>query len=124
MLKLRQRGFDAELANQAVNMLLEKGYLKEEDDAQREALRCLTKGWGCRRIESYLRQRGYSADVTRIAMENLCDIDDSIRCVDEALRKSPIAPSSEKEKQKLIAYLLRQGYDMSDIRKALSMAWE
>ena len=124
MLKLRQRGFDAELANQAVNMLLEKGYLKEEDDAQREALRCLTKGWGCRRIESYLRQRGYSADVTRIAMENLCDIDDSIRCVDVALRKSPIAPSSEKEKQKLIAYLLRQGYDMSDIRKALSMAWD
>lgn len=124
ILKLRRRGFDAEMAEKAVAMLLEKGYLKEADDAQREALRCLNKGWGCRRVESYLRQRGYSADVTRIAMENLSDIDDTIRCVDMALRKSPTPPADEKERQKLIAYLLRQGYDMSDIRKALLTAWE
>ncbi len=122
-LKLRRRGFDAEMAEQAVAMLLEKGYLKEEDDAQREALRCLTKGWGCRRIESYLRQRGYSADVTRVAMEHLIDVDDALRCADVALRKSPAPPADPKEKQKLIAYLLRQGYDMTDIRKALATAW-
>ena len=29
-----------------------------------------------------------------------------------------------EEKQKLIAYLIRQGYDMTTIRHALDIAWE
>lgn len=123
-LKLRRRGFEAEMAEQAVAMLLSKGYIKEESDAQREVLRCLDKGWGRRRIESYLRQRGYSAEVARIAIDELGDIDDAERCTDAAMKKSPAPPADEKEKQKLIAYLLRQGYDMSDIRYALASAWE
>lgn len=123
-LKLRRRGFDPELSEEAVTMLLEKGYLKEEDDAHREVQRCISKGWGRRRIESYLRQRGYDSTVTRAALDELWDMDDAMRCAEVAARKSPTPPTDEKQKQKLIAYLLRQGYDMSDIRHALASAWE
>lgn len=123
-LKLRQRGFDGEVAKNAVSLLCERGYLREDNDARREAERCLAKGWGRRRIESYLRQRGYAKEATLVAMEALDDTDEGERCAAVARHKSRTHPTDEKEKQKLIAYLIRQGYDMTTIRHALSIAWE
>jgi regulatory protein len=123
-LKLRQRGFDAETADRAITFLRERGYLREENDALREAERCLNKGWGRKRIELYLRQRGYSSEAAAMAIDELGDIDDEARCSAVARRKSPTPPADQKEKQKLIAYLLRQGYDMSIIRHALEYTWQ
>jgi SOS response regulatory protein OraA/RecX len=124
ILKLRQRGFDAAVSQEAVSLLCERGYLREESDAGREAERCLAKGWGRRRIESYLRQRGYTKEAADLAMKELEDTDEGERCAKAARRKSCTAPDDEKEKQKLIAYLIRQGYDMTTIRHALSFAWD
>ena len=124
ILKLRQRGFDGETAAQAVELVCERGYLCEESDAKREAERCLAKGWGRRRIEAYLRQRGYTKEAAKLAMEELEDTDEEERCAEVARRKSHASPADEKEKQKLIAYLIRQGYDMTTIRHALPLAWE
>lgn len=124
VLKLRQRGFDEPTARSAVDLLRQRGYLREQNDARREAERCLAKGWGRRRIEQYLRQRGYGAEATLSAVDELGDIDDESRCAAMARRKSAFPPQDIKEKQKLIAYLLRQGYDMSVIRHALERAWQ
>ncbi len=123
-LKLRQRGFDAATAEKAVALLCSRGYLREQNDACREAERCLAKGWGRRRIDMYLRQRGYGGEAIQTALDELGDIDDETRCASIARRKSATPPDDIKEKQKLIAYLLRQGYDMSTIRHALDVAWE
>ncbi len=122
-LKLRQRGFDATHAQSAVDLVRTHGYLREEQDARREAERCLSKGWGNRRIAQYLRQRGYDADAIETAMEQTDLTDDIERCTHMARRKSPTPPPDAKEKQKLIGYLLRQGYDMSAIRHAMEDAW-
>lgn len=124
ILKLRQRGFDSEAATQAVELLRERGYLREENDAKREAERCLAKGWGRRRTEAYLRQRGYDKVAVDLAMEEWEDEDEGERCAEVARRKCRTAPADDKEKQKLIAYLIRQGYDMTTIRHALALAWE
>jgi regulatory protein len=124
ILKLRQRGFDSEAATQAVELLRERGYLREENDAKREAERCLAKGWGRRRMEAYLRQRGYDKVAVDLAMEEWEDEDEGERCAEVARRKCRTAPADDKEKQKLIAYLIRQGYDMTTIRHALALAWE
>jgi regulatory protein len=123
-LKLRQRGFDASTAEKAVALLCTRGYLREQNDACREAERCLNKGWGHRRIEQYLRQRGYSSQATQNALDELGDVDEEARCAKIARRKSISPPQDVKEKQKLIAYLIRQGYDMTTIRHALDIAWE
>jgi regulatory protein len=123
-LKLRQRGFDAETADRAIALLRERGYLREGNDALREAERCLNKGWGRKRIALYLRQRGYSSEAAAMAIDELGDIDDEARCSVVARRKSPVPPTDQKEKQKLVAYLLRQGYEMSIIRHALEYTWQ
>lgn len=123
-LKLRQRGFDAEVAATAVSLLCQRGYLREESDAQREAERCLAKGWGRRRIEAYLRQRGYAKEAADLAMEEFEESDECERCTIVARRKCRSSPADEKEKQRLIAYLIRQGYDMTTIRRVLDMAWD
>ncbi len=123
-LKLRQRGFDATIAQAAIALLRDRGYLREQKDALREAERCLAKGWGQKRIELYLRQRGYSSQDAACAMEELGEVDEVARCTQMAVRKSPIPPTDAKEKQKLIAYLIRQGYSMSVIRSALDDAWQ
>ena len=123
-LKLRQRGFDAEMADATVALLRERGYLREQKDARREAERCLSKGWGQKRIELYLRQRGYQNEDIRCALEELGEIDEVARCAQVAARKSATPPADAKEKQKLIAYLIRQGYSMSVIRTAFDEAWE
>ena len=123
-LKLRQRGFDAAIAQAAIDLLRDRGYLREQRDALREAERCLAKGWGQKRIELYLRQRGYSTQDAASAIEELGEIDEVARCTQMAVRKSPVPPADAKEKQKLIAYLIRQGYSMSVIRTSFEEAWQ
>ena len=123
-LKLRQRGFDAETTEHAVELVRAQGYLHEDNDAQREAERSLAKGWGLRRIGQHLRQRGYATEAIDAALEALGDEDFYERCCCAARKCHRTPPEDAKQKQKIVAYLLRYGYDMSEIRHALETAWE
>lgn len=123
MLKLRQRGFDAQTAERAVELIRTQGYLHEDSDARRETERCLAKGWGLRRIGQYLRQRGYDANAAAEALEALSDEDFDERCCKVARKYCKTPPKESKQKQKVVAYLLRYGYDMDAIRHALQYAW-
>ena len=123
-LKLRQRGFDGETAARAVELIRAQGYLREDSDAAREAERSLAKGWGLRRIEQHLRQRGYDAEAITSALEALGDEDFEAHCRAVARKYHATPPEDSKQKQKIVAYLLRYGYDMSEIRHALETAWE
>jgi regulatory protein len=123
-LKLRQRGFDAEVTERAVELVRAQGYLHEDDDALREAERALAKGWGLRRIGQHLRQRGYATEAVDAALEALSDEDFYERCCCAARKYHRVPPTDANQKQKIVAYLLRYGYDMSEIRHALDSAWE
>ena len=123
-LKLRQRGFDAEVTERAVELVRAQGYLHEDDDALREAERSLAKGWGLRRIGQHLRQRGYATEAVDAALETLGDEDFYERCCCAARKYHRVPPADTKQKQKIVAYLLRYGYDMNEIRHALQYAWE
>ncbi len=123
LLKLRQRGFDASVAREALDFLKERGYLREDSDSRREAERCLNKLWGPRRIAAFLRTRGYDAATVRQAMDSLEDTDFAERCSLLTARHFDSPPTDPKEKQKIVAFLLRYGYEMSDIRYALRSAW-
>ena len=123
-LKLRQRGFDAEVSERAVALVRAQGYLHEDDDALREAERSLAKGWGLRRIGQHLRQRGYAPHAIDEALEAIVDEDFEERCCRAARKYHPVPPEDTKQKQKIVAYLLRYGYDMNEIRHALQYTWE
>ena len=60
--KLRRHGYNRESAEAAVGRMVEKGYIREEEQAYRLAVSCAThKLWGRRRILSALREKGYAA---------------------------------------------------------------
>ncbi len=122
-LKLRQRGFDAEVTERAVELVRAQGYLHEDDDALREAERTLAKGWGLRRIGQHLRQRGYASEAIDAALASLADEDFYERCCQAARKHHGVPPTDTKQKQKIVTYLLRYGYDMDAIRYALQYAW-
>lgn len=64
--KLRQRGYSQENAEAAVAVMLQKGYIREEEQAYRLALAAANrKCWGPRRIVADLSHKGYPAPLVR-----------------------------------------------------------
>ncbi len=68
--KLRRHGYNRESAETAVGRMVEKGYIREEEQAYRLAVSCAThKLWGRRRILSALREKGYAAALVGKAID-------------------------------------------------------
>ena len=120
IIKLRRRGIDEEAAREAVNMLLEKGYLNEEKDLNREIERCIRKKWGRNRIVAHLHSKGYEDEVISEADDAFSEVDFPVLCLELLCDKCDEIPKDPKEKQKLIASLARYGYSMSEIKYAFS----
>ena len=116
--KLRRRGFSQQVAEETVKMLLDKGYISEEADMQRDIEHCISKMWGSRRILAHLHQKGYDDDTLAFADEALADVDFDELCLDLLSSRVDAVPSDPHEKQKLVAFLSRYGYSMSEIRYA------
>lgn len=119
-LKLRRRGFDAETAEKAVAMICEKGYLSEEDDLRRDIEHCIGKRWGSRRIIAHLRSRGYDDETLSLADDELEKVDFGEICLELLRNRIDEIQRDPRERQKLVAFLSRYGYSMSEIRYALS----
>lgn len=67
--KLRRRGYSQQSAEAAVGRMLQKGYIREEEQAYRLVLRdANSKLWGPRRILGDLLQKGYPAALSRSAI--------------------------------------------------------
>ena len=120
--KLLSKGFEKESAQSAVERIRQKGFIDDRQTAVRDAQRCVSKLWGERRIHAYLSQRGYSTDLCNDAIfeleeQGVC-FDDT--CVELIRSRYLPLPDDKKEKQKLIAALLRYGYSLSQIQSALA----
>lgn len=120
IIKLRRRGIEEDAAREAVNMLLEKGYLNEEKDLNREIKRCIRKKWGRNRIVAHLHSKGYEDEVISEADDAFSEVDFPELCLELICDKCDEIPKDPKEKQKLIASLARYGYSMSEIKYAFS----
>ncbi len=120
--KLRTKGFDNAISCEAVAMLSAEGYINEDDDAVREAERCITKFWGRKRILSHLYSKGYSAASIRYAQEYLDNVDFINNCallINKSYRKQfELAKKDPNTKAKLVNALVRMGYTFSEIKEA------
>ena len=117
--KLRVRGYSHDVAAAAVEELAEKGYLKEEEGALREAEKGLAKLWGDRRILADLQAKGYTAGALKYAEARLRTEDGAARCA-QLIRKRRLCLSGEEaEVRRSVAALVRYGYTMQEIRSAL-----
>ncbi|MBQ9151602.1 MAG: regulatory protein RecX [Clostridia bacterium] len=119
--KLIAKGVDRETAKAAAEYLSEKGYIREDDTARLRAEQGVRKGWGPRRIREDLWAQGFTPDATEDAMDSLSEVDFSENCAAVIRKKYGDVPEDRAARQKMIAALMRLGYDSDEIREAMRM---
>lgn len=115
--KLKE-GFDASLVEPVLARLIERGYVNDERFARLWIEnRSVRKGVSQKKLRLELQTKGVAQDI----IENC--LSEGVRNEQEELAKV-IARKAKKypDEQKLIQYLLRQGFNYSDILDALSAA--
>ena len=115
--KLKE-GFDASLVEPVLARLIERGYVDDERFARLWVEnRSVRKGVSQKKLRLELQAKGVAQDI----IENC--LSEGIRNEQEELAKV-ITKKAKKypDEQKLIQYLLRQGFNYSDILDALSAA--
>ena len=117
--KLTAKGVDRETATRATAYLAEKGYIREDDTATLRAEQDLRKGWGERRIREDLMTHGFTREAVEEAMESLSDTDWVENCAAAIRKKYGEIPEDKGERQKLIAAMMRLGYDSDTVREAM-----
>ena len=119
--KLRRRGISATYARRAADILSERGFINDRENALDEAERCTKKLWGERRIISQLASKGYSGEALSEVRDFLSDIDFAPNLRLLIKKKYPDALSSDRrERERAVAGLIRYGYPMSLIRAVIS----
>lgn len=114
---LRRKDYSPELMGKILNALSERGYLDDEKFARAWVEnRRLLKNTSKRRLQLELQQKRISSDIiSRVLAEDETD--------EQAVLKDLIAKkrtqSRYQDEQKLIAYLLRQGFNYTDVKTAL-----
>ena len=119
--KLRMKGIRREIAEEAVAELLRQGYLNPREDALFEAEKCVQKLWGARRIGAALSEKGYDREAVGFALYSLEDegVDYTELCAERIRRSGRGIPTDHDARQKLVASLLRYGFEAAEIREAI-----
>ena len=119
--KLMIKGFSREAAVCAVDSLMSEGYIDEDADAMRECEICVSKLWGESRIRQKLYEKGYSDNAIRAALYSLEDsgVDFSEICAQRLRKTVDELPTDPKDKQKLVASLVRYGFSTSQIKDSI-----
>ena len=117
--KLTSKGVDRAVAEEAAAYLSEKGYIREDDTARLRAEADVRKLWGPRRIREDLRANGFTASAVDEALDSLMDVDFVANCAAVMHRKYGGDRKDRAARQKMIAALMRLGYDMDIIRAAM-----
>lgn len=109
-------GVSQEIADRVYDRLVQKGHVNDEHFARYWAEnRQMRKGISSRKLVAELRAKGVDQDIISLAMQNSPREEKSeIRKVVEKKRHK------YDDEQKLIAYLLRQGFSYDSIRDALA----
>ena len=119
--KLCQKGFSKEAASEAVRFCVEKRYINEEDHLRRlmEQL-CERKKYGLRRIRQEVYNKGFSEETVKAVFEECAAELDFDAAVTERVKKlGADAFSTPEKKKKQVSSLLRYGFSMDEINRAL-----
>ena len=117
--KLQMRGIDADTAAEATAYLHGLGLMDEAADASRIVSACRRKRWGMRRILSHLFEKGYPESVIREVQRELEEEDFVPDCMVLIRTKYHGVPEDRHERQRVTAALMRYGYAVGEIRRAM-----
>ncbi len=110
-------GVSMEIANRVHERLTEKGYINDEKFARFWVEnRNLRKGTSKRKLQSELAAKGVNREIIDkyLAESSRDDVDELQKIIVKKRSKYP-------DEQKLMQYLMRQGFSYDDIRSALSV---
>lgn len=108
------------IALEIVEMVERQGLIDDEKYAKKLAGYYLTtKKWGRRRVELEMRRKGVPMSLISVAIES-CEVDSVAKIIELIEKKYSQRLDDYKEKQKVIARLMRLGFDYSDIKQAIS----
>ncbi len=115
---LKRKEYSPEAADQILNMLSNRGYVDDEDFATRWVeSRRLLKATSKRRLIQELHQKRVADEIIQSVLEaDETDEQQVLRDLIERKRKQ----TKYKDDLKLMQYLVRQGYNYSDIKEVLS----
>lgn len=115
---LKRKDYPSELIDKILNVLSEREYLDDEKFAKAWVEnRRLLKKTSQRRLRLELQQKHISPDIIARVLEK--DETNEKQVIREVVAKKS-TQSRYKDKEKLIAYLLRQGFNYGDIKDVLS----
>ncbi len=117
--KLREKGVQVDIAELAIEIIKDKGYIDEIYLAERACELCIKKYWGKSRILRKLREDGYCDEAIASAIEYLDMIDFSEQCASLIEKRYMQIPTDKYEMQKMFASISRYGYSGSEIREAV-----
>ncbi|MCA9329078.1 RecX family transcriptional regulator [Candidatus Saccharibacteria bacterium] len=114
---LKRKQYAEELINKLVKRIYDVGYLDDTEFAQRWVYnRRLLKPTSIRRLQQELRVKGVNDQI--IAGVLAQDDTDDKQVIAEVIKRKR-RQTRYQDDQKLMAYLIRQGYDYQDIKDAL-----
>lgn len=116
--KLRMRGFDREIAQQAADFLESAHFIDEQGDVRRAVDSYLKKLWGRKRIYCELVKKGYDKNDVAETVESVEFEQFVENCATLIRKKVREVPRDPVERKKLVAFLSRYGYSFSEIREA------
>lgn len=122
--KLIQKGFDKNIACEAVEYLASRGFIDEAEIAKNRARVFLNKKWGRGRIFSKLNEEGFPKHAVECVRDELDKIDFAEICADLIKKKFGELPEDRREREKMYASLIRFGYSGSDIKAAMKIILE
>ena len=120
--RLRQKGFTAEIINQAVDRLYQLKYLNDRDFALAWANSRLLKPLGLRRIAFELKEKGISQEIIK---ETLGGIKEKYREYDIVmeLTKTKLKKMKDvddyKAKRRVYSFLARRGFNLDIINEVM-----
>lgn len=121
--KLRERGFDQYVAEDAAAYIVKEGGIDEADQLERFVTSLAEKKhYGPSRIRQEVMRHGFSRDVVSERLSELLDgIDFYEQLMYMLRRKCDISMLDDmKYRQKLYAAMMRQGYGFSDTKDAIA----
>ena len=123
--KLTQKGFDPAESDEAIERLLEKGYLDDAKFASEFARQCLVAGGASiRRVEQQLAQRGIARDVAKVAAALVVEeegVDPAATMEKIAVKKLASMGGLEPlvKRRRLFGFLVRKGYELDDVNRVV-----
>ena len=116
--KLAEKDFDEAEATEAVDRLVELGFVDDARYAPIIVRHYAAKGYGAQRVRQELQRRGIPKELWDEAMEQMPQQDDT---VDRLLRSRLKSDAPDRaELKKASDFLLRKGYGWDEIKAALA----